>query len=159
VIFEVRATLVGGYYEFQIPSAYSKFKKGGLMTVNWSGGEPAEKVMIDLYKGDSKFSAITPNVENEGKFVWTVPKQVKSGGDYKVKITNTSNYNNTGISAEFKISPKIPMVAKVGVGAAVVGTAIFLATRPKPIENGNGNGNGDGDSFLPAPPPPPTSGN
>ena len=152
VIFEVRATMVGGYYEFQIPSVYSKFKKGGMMTINWSGGEPSEKVMIDLYKGDSKFTTITQSVENEGKFVWTVPKKAKSGGDYKVRITNTSNYNNTGMSAEFKISPKIPMVLKVIAAGAIIGGAAYVATMgdggPEPVTPVESND-------LPMPPPPP----
>ena len=152
VTFEVRATMVGGYYEFQIPSSYSKFKKGGLMLINWAGGESSEKVMIDLYKGNIKFATITPSIENEGKFNWTVPKKVSSGGDYKVKITNTTNYNNTGFSAEFKIAPKVPAILKVVVGMAVVGTAAYLATS-------GGGGNGDEIPLLPEPPPAPGRGN
>jgi len=159
VIFEVRATLVGGFYEFQTPSTYSKFKKGGLMPLNWSGGDPGDKVMIDLYKGDSKYSTITQSMENEGKFSWTVPKKAKSGGDYKVKITNTSNYNNTGMSAEFKISPKIPMALKVGAGVAILGVVGILASGGGGEDPGTTNPPDTDVDWLPAPPPEPTSGN
>ncbi len=124
------------------------------MPINWSGGEASDKVMIDLYKGDSKYSTITQSMDNEGKFSWTIPKKAKSGADYKVKITSTANYNNTGMSAEFKISPKIPMALKVGAGVAVLAVvAVILSGGDDPIEPVTPSVTEN--DWLPAPPPAP----
>jgi hypothetical protein len=126
ITFEVRATLMGGYYIVSNPSSTSKFKKGKLLPINWNGGEPGEKVKIELVKSNVVISTISESVGNQGSYIWTIPKSTKPSKEYQVRITNTSDVDSKGLSKAFRVKGKsaapyilVPLVLAGGAGAYV----------------------------------------
>ena len=74
VIFEIKAIVMGGYYVVNNPNTSSSFKRGKLMPINWSGGNPGDNVKIELFKNTGKTETISESVTNQGSYVWTIPK-------------------------------------------------------------------------------------
>jgi hypothetical protein len=150
VVFEVRATMLGGYYSVTQPGSTSKFKKGKLMTINWTGGTQGERVKIELIQSNHTRATISEGVSNQGNYIWTVPKDIKPSKGYQVKISNTADVISQGISKAFAIKGKsaaafilIPVLAAGG------GAAYYLS------QNGGENKPPvDGTQALPLPPNP-----
>lgn len=163
VIFEVKATVMGGYYSINNPGASSSFKRGKLMPINWSGGATGENVKIELYKNQVKSETISESISNQGSYVWTIPKGLKTGSGYQVKISNTRDYEQQGISKTFKLK-KFPVGITVFVGAAAIGGALYAAgifgSKEEPPTNTNNppvdDPPVDDPVTLPSPPPPPS---
>jgi hypothetical protein len=149
ITFEVRATVMGGYYTITNPTSSSKFKKGKLLPINWQGGNSNEKVKIELVKLNQPIATISESVGNQGSYIWTIPKGTKPSKSYQVRITNTSDVDSRGLSKAFNIKGKsaapyilIPL-ALGGGAAAYVLTQGSNSSKP-PVES----------NALPRPPNP-----
>ncbi len=152
ITWEVRALLLGDYYTITNPTSYSKIKKGKTLMINWQGGNPAEKVEVQLLRSGFLVSKINDNLPNQGSYNWLIPKTMKPSKDYHVKIINTSNTQFAGISKSFKIGGKFPVALVIIPSVAVIGAVAYLATQKPPVvippvEN---------NTALPTPPVPPT---
>ena len=148
IIFEIRATVLGGYYMVNNPSAASSFKRGKLMPINWTGGASGENVKLELLKDDTRTTTISESTSNQGSFIWTIPKGLKTGKGYQVKVSNTRNYEQQGVSKTFKLK-KFPVGITVFLGAAAIGGALYAAG----IFGGGDDGDGGGGTIVPPPPP------
>lgn len=151
IIFEVRATLIGGYYQVTHPASSSKFKKKRVMPIEWKGGKSSEQVLIEIVKYGSPVLTIADRVTNSGSYKWTVPKDFTTGAGYQVKITNVNDPSLAGSSKVFKVAGGIPTWLLVGVpvvvGGAVAG--VVMSGGEEPI---NGPTNGETGTDLPLPP-------
>ncbi|HLF35417.1 MAG TPA: Ser-Thr-rich GPI-anchored membrane family protein, partial [Cyclobacteriaceae bacterium] len=149
IIFEVRASLLGGYYTITDPKASARFKKKKLMSINWTGGNAGERVKIELVRAGVPDITISESVGNQGNYIWTIPKNTKPSKSYQVKISNTADLTSQGLSKAFRIK------GKSGAGIVVftllaggAGAAYVLS------QEGGGGGNGPIDEALPLPPIP-----
>ena len=69
----------------------------------------------------------------------TIPGNVKSGKDYRIKITDAKNSEEAIYTGYFKVVPKVPLFLKVVPVLAVGGAVAFLAGGKKtPTDNGGG---------------------
>ncbi len=59
-------------------------------TIRWYGF-PGPRVKIQLYKGSSLDRTIAPGAGNDGSYSWRVPISQKTGSDFKIKVTSTSD--------------------------------------------------------------------
>lgn len=59
-------------------------------TIRWYGF-PGPRVNIQLYKGSSLDWTIESEAINNGSYSWRVPVSQKTGSDFKIKITSTSD--------------------------------------------------------------------
>ena len=153
ITFEVRASVMGGYYTVTNPTSSSKFKKGKLMPINWQGGDPGEKVKIELMSLNQTAATISENVGNQGSYIWTIPKNIKPARSYQIRISNTSDVDSQGLSKMFAIKGKTPVafiLIPVAIGA---GVAAYIFTKPGSGPESNPGGGG-GDKVLPTPPNP-----
>lgn len=152
IIFEIRATMMGTYYKVTQPTSSSKFNKGKTVSINWQGGNPEENVNLTLVRFDDQVEVLAQNIKNNGSYRWAIPKSLKGGKGYQVRVTNTQDNTRQGVSKAFKISgglsPFILIGAPVVAGAAI---AAVILSGGEPDDTGNGNGDG-GDSDLPEPP-------
>lgn len=150
VTFEVKATLMTGFFTIKIPSASGKYKKGKALNINWSGGNDKESVKIELLKSDKPVALINDHTGNTGSYKWEIPRKTKSSANYRIKITDLTNPGFSGLSGNFKISSKLPVAYIIIPGVVVLGTIAYLVTRDHstPVENNNA---------LPVPPNTPGS--
>lgn len=79
------------------PNGGEGWQRGTAKTISWSSsGSPGTYVKIELYKGGVFNKIINSWTPNDGSYSWYIPYIQTIGGDYKIKITSTSNsvYND-----------------------------------------------------------------
>ncbi len=158
IIFEIRATLLTGYYQVTNPTSASKFKKKRVVPVKWKGGQSDEEVTLEVVKFGSPVLLIAEKLSNSGSYNWTIPKDFDKGAGYQVKVTNSADQALAGTSNVFRIAGGIPPWIMVGVpvvvGGAVVG--VLMSGGEEPTDPVNPT-NGETDTDLPLPPDGPSN--
>lgn len=66
--------------------------RGASNEITWASGAGGN-VSIELLKGGSLHSTISPSTPNDGSFLWTIPPAQPADGDYKIRITSLLNPN------------------------------------------------------------------
>ena len=128
--------------EFTNLTSGTRFKRGKRYELTWTGGSDSD-IQFELYKGLTKVEDLQA-VPNDGKWEWDIPKDLKSGKDYKIKSTADGR---TGFSPVFRISPKIPLVLKA-LPIALVGGVVYIIISSG--STGDAPENNDiADPFLP----------
>jgi hypothetical protein len=128
VDFKLKTTLVYAPWLVTKPNEQTSYKRGKIASITWTGYSPtAQNVRLELQK-DGQAISNTEAVTNSGQSDFSFPQNLKVGGGYQLKVSNTTNANELAISKEFKIKRKIPLVVKLlpiaivgGVAAAVLG--------------------------------------
>jgi len=104
---------------------YTKFKKGKAYDITWTGGRGDNVLNLELYRKDERMH-VFPNIANVGQYEMVIPKTVKPGKDYTLKITDARNQDDVVVSKSFVIKRKTPAFLKF-FGVAVIGVAAYLA--------------------------------
>ncbi len=104
---------------------YKVFKRGKAYDITWTGGRGDNILNFELYRGDEKVKVFEerPNV---GNTTMVIPKDVKPG-TYRFKISDSRNRDEVVFTSDFIVKRKIPLVATIGVGVAVVAAVAILA--------------------------------
>jgi len=89
--------------------------------IQWEGGRSNDDLVIELLKPDSETEQIA-QVKNSGSFLWNVPKDMKPGSGYALRISSQDN----SIEHRFSIRRKIPLgYYAIPVGLGIVTMAIL----------------------------------
>jgi len=87
-----------------IPNGSEEWKMGEKYDIRWEKNESASfYVSIDLYKGDKFLINIFSSTANDGMETWMIPKNMKVGSDYVIKITDTAKRVGDSSDSYFKI--------------------------------------------------------
>ena len=86
--FEIRAE-VYRFLRVIKPAAGKSVRRGSTATINWTGGQPSEKVKIELLKAGVVASNLG-EVNNSGAYNWAIPKEMDKWKDYTLRFTGTS---------------------------------------------------------------------
>lgn len=127
ITFEVQATLVFSPISIKNPVSASVYKRGKSYKLDWEGGIANENLNLELYQGDTKLTDIT-RTPNNHNFEWKIPSGIKSGNNYKIRISSTDKPENFRLSDTFAIKRKIPTVVKLVPLGILVGAAVFIMT-------------------------------
>ena len=103
----------------------SKYKRGKLHDVVWKPGN-SDPLNIELYKGDQRVQGSMAQ-PNNGSFTLNIPSNTKPGKDYRLKITSTRSNDEFLYTPFFAIVPKVPLLLKALVPAALIGGAAAAA--------------------------------
>ena len=127
IVFTFQGDVV---YDFKIttPEASSKLIRDRSVSVEWQGGHPDDRLTIMLKKPDMD-SVRLAQTRNTGTYVWEIPKDLKPGSGYSIKI---SNENGVFTEQRFAIRRKIPLATW---GIPILGTAVLVIlklTAPEP---------------------------
>ena len=121
------------------PLEHAAYRRGKNINVGWAGGSPNDKVNIELVQKNIVYKLLAENEDNDQAFVGKIPKKLKIGKDYIVRLKNAKDTLEVSNSQPFTLKTRIPLLLKaLPVVAAGV---IILLTRPK-----------DNDDVLPGPP-------
>jgi len=140
IALEIRGKVYIPFVKLQGFDTKKTYKKGQTINLKWkaAGSNP---IHIELYKGGERVAG-DMNVPNNGAHSLFIPKHVSNGKDYRLKITDSRNSEEQFYTETFKVAPKIPTVAKIAVGAVVVGAIVFVVTSSGG-KNGEKKGSGD----------------
>jgi len=72
------------------PNGGETFTAGNNLDIWWDGTIPSS-VKLELYKGGSFNRTIVSSTSNDGYHSWTIPSDISSGNDYKIKVTDVNN--------------------------------------------------------------------
>lgn len=129
-------------------------KRGKKYVINWTGGGENEKLNIDLLNNGNVFE-LHRNLSNKGEATIAIPRKVKAGDNFKLRILNTVSNQESSTSEQFLIKKRShwritgPALVIVGSVAVVLfWDDIITATS---TGNGGSGSNGEGSS-LPEPP-------
>lgn len=136
--FEIRAE-VYRFLRVTKPAAGKAVRRGSTTTLNWTGGQPSEKVKIELLKSGIPVNNLG-EVNNSGSYNWSIPKETVKGKDYTLRFTGTSG---SVTSESFAVNAKFPLLLKIGLAVPVVIVVAVL------LRNSS-----DGGGALPTPPDP-----
>ncbi len=88
-----------------------EWKTGKDYTITWvSKGSVGPAVKIELYKADSFDRSISESTDNDGSFRLTVPPDMKSGLDYKIKISSTIDSQVYDFSDHYLTIKQVPVL-------------------------------------------------
>lgn len=127
IALEIRGKVYVPFVRLQNFDASKSYKKGKSYPLTWKVGG-SNPINIELYKGGARVSGDI-NQPNNGAHTLFIPKHAAPGKDYRLKISDARNPEEVIYTPYFKISPGVPMWAKIAAGAVVVGGVVFLATQ------------------------------
>lgn len=133
-------------FSFVNPVKGKSFRRGKEQRLAWKGNDATDPVRLELFKGDKMLSTINPVVVGNS-YVWRIPAGVSLGNDYRIKIVNLKNYDNTATSPRFSIRRKVPLGLKI-VGVTGIGAIVYFVLTMDSGDEGE-------DLRLPEPPVPP----
>lgn len=142
VSLEVRGKLYIPFVRFGGFDEYKAIKRLKPYEITWSGGTPQNILNFDLYRGEKKVMTF-PNIANVGHYKLTLPKDVKPGKNYRLRISDTKNKDEVVYTGAFIVKRKTPLLLKILPVLALGYVATLL---------GGGGDNGPGN--IPDPPEP-----
>lgn len=86
------------FVEVISPAETELWYKGERHVITWDAKGFSSKVKIELFVDAVITMTIAGNVDNSGRFEWTVPLDITSGSTYKIKITSVSDESIYGYS-------------------------------------------------------------
>lgn len=114
--------------------------------VTWTAGRGNNVLTFDLYNKRKELVHTYTNIANVGEYQLAIPKDIKPGKDYTLRITDQKNNEDVVQTPEFTIKRKIPLVVKVGV-IGILGSALAILAG-----QGSNSSSGSGEvPFLPDP--------
>jgi hypothetical protein len=115
--------------------AENVYKKGRILQIKWLGGNPNDKVRIQLFNKDNAVvQEIARDEANDQSYAYTIPQNTKAGKDYFVRISNTDRPTELSNSQFFQIKPRTPFIVKV-LPVVAVGAGVYFLTKPKTTES------------------------
>lgn len=112
VELEIRGRVYVPFIRFEGFEDIAVRKRTVPFLVKWSGGSRQNILDFQLWRGE-KLVYTFPNVPNAYEYKLVIPRSVKPGDDYYLKIADTKNKEQVVVTPKFIVKRKIPLVAKV----------------------------------------------
>jgi hypothetical protein len=109
--------------------------------VKWSGGSTETILTFELHRADGKLEYTLPGVANTGEIKFVIPRHVKPGKGYYLRVFDSKNRELVVESQRFQIRRTYPLVAQAAV-VVIAGFAIYKSLPEK-------------DTMVQGPPNPP----
>ncbi len=110
----------------------SSWNAGGKYPITWNYTGNPGPVRIDLLKGGSKVSTITPSTavgaNGTGSYSWTIPGTEASGSNYQIKVSSTAISSCTTTSSAFSIAGPTVNVTSPTSGETLAATGKYPIT-------------------------------
>jgi Ser-Thr-rich glycosyl-phosphatidyl-inositol-anchored membrane family len=107
------------------PLTLNTYKKGRSISIKWSGGNPSDKLTLELYKEGDQNRVIASTIDNRGNYDWKIPQDVK-GKNYSFRLASTASPAQNAESEKFSIKSRTPLAVKIAPVILVGAGAAFL---------------------------------
>lgn len=86
-----------------------EWKIGKEYTITWqSKGNVGPSAKLELYKGNTLHRIISENTDNDGSHKWSVPPELQTGSDFRIKISSITDSTIYDFSDHFFTINQIP---------------------------------------------------
>lgn len=150
IALEIRGRVYTPFVKLDNYAIKKAYKRGKTYNISWKAGGN-NPIHLELYKGNLRLDGAM-NHPNNGVYTLSLPKDAKPGKDYRLKISDSRNNDEVIYTPYFKVTPKIPMAAKVLGGLVIVGGGVAAAGLAGGGSDGGGTTTG---GKIPDPPLPP----
>jgi hypothetical protein len=101
----------------------STIKRDRPKQVTWIAGRGSNVLTWDLFNDKNEVVHTFTNIANVGEYELTIPKDIKPGKGYYLRITDQNNKEDVVKTPPFKIARKVPLYINAGIAvtAAIVG--------------------------------------
>ncbi|MFH1195055.1 MAG: Ser-Thr-rich GPI-anchored membrane family protein [bacterium] len=90
-------------FKITSPSEAENWYPGSTYEIKWLGSEIAQMVDILLYKKNDLMYTLKTRFVNKNTYKWTIPLDIRQSHHYKIKIVNSNNSTDYGLSSTFYI--------------------------------------------------------
>lgn len=149
IALEIRGRVYVPFVKLTNFKVSGSYKRGKSYPLQWKPGAN-NPINVELYKGNLRVSGVS-DLPNSGSFMLDIPAKAKTGGDYKLKISDTRNGDEVIWTSPFTVKNKVPLLLKILPVAAIGGAAAALG--------GSGGGEPSGRDGILDPPLPSTTKN
>ncbi len=74
------------------PNGAEIWPRGTIKEIKWRyTGNPGPNVKIELWKGGKSYKVITSNTSNDRSYMWSIPRNLVIGTNYKIRIKSTTS--------------------------------------------------------------------
>jgi hypothetical protein len=123
VSLEIRGKLYIPFIHLTGFDDYKSIKRLKPVPVTWTGGAEGTVLNMDVYQDDKKITSF-PNISNVGHYNMTLPKSVKPGKNYYLRISDSKDKDEVINSGQFEVKRKVPLALKMlpllAVGSAII---------------------------------------
>ncbi len=95
------------YMRLTAPNGLDAWEKGTAHDITWISNLCPLNVTIELVKGGFPCSVIASDAANNGTFSWTIPSDLASGTDYRIRIKEVDGSISDESDGDFSISDKV----------------------------------------------------
>ena len=130
VELEIRGRVYIPFIRFEGFQEISVRKRTVPFLVKWSGGTRQNILDFQLWRGN-KLVYTFPNIPNAYEYKLVIPRSVRPGEDYYLRITDTKNKEQVVTTPKFIVKRKIPLLVKV-LPVLGVGYLAYVLTKKEP---------------------------
>lgn len=135
VKLELKGKLYIPFVELTDFENLESFKRGRPYNLTWTAGRGNDVLTIDLYNAKEEIVHTFTNVANVGEYELVVPKDIKPGKDYRMRIRDQKNIEDVVYTPTFSVKRKIPFILQAMVGGAVGGAGYLILTSAEPVSS------------------------
>jgi hypothetical protein len=70
------------------PNGHEYLIKGKTTSIKWKKGNGGKFVTISLLRGGKAYKTVVKKTKNDGAHSWKIPKSIRSGDNYKIKVSS-----------------------------------------------------------------------
>ena len=92
------------FISISFPEYGDKYLPGEIINITWESTKSINSVTIELIKQDQSQGIIASRISNNGYYLWKIPNNIIQSGNYKIKISSSTNPGVFNYSGIFSIS-------------------------------------------------------
>ena len=106
---------------------FKEIKRDRPYLITWQAGRGSNVLTWDLYNSDNEKVHTFTNVANAGEYEMIIPRDVKPGKGYSIRISDQNNKEDLVITPTFELKRKIPLYVPSTASGITLGAVFFLA--------------------------------
>jgi hypothetical protein len=127
ILIKIKASKIAGPKLVFQPLTLKTYKRGRTISINWKGGYSSDKVTIALYQNNKFNLLVADKMSNTAAYEWKMPKSVKGGRNYTLRVNNAAWPDEHAESQAFRVKPRTPFIVKILPILAAGGVIAFLS--------------------------------
>ena len=96
------------------PQGEALWTKESGVSIRWNSVGTIDRISIDLYRRGGKVRSITANQKNNNSFDWAVPRNLKNGPEYKIRVSCKNDPSIYDESDDIRIGPGYKIISQFG---------------------------------------------
>ncbi|MFY0598959.1 MAG: hypothetical protein JXR03_04770 [Cyclobacteriaceae bacterium] len=115
----------------------TSMKRGRPYNVTWAAGRGSSVLTFDLFNKNEEIVHTYTNIANVGEYKLEIPKDIKPGKNYRVRITDQRNKEDVVYTPYFNIKRKVPLYLTVPLVGLAGSSGLYVISNAGGGESAN----------------------